>query len=547
MKNFSIEQLRAAGLISVRLTNALVSNGITDLDTLLERRNDQFDFLSLPAFGLKCNFELLDFFENLPDEEPAVGEPVVSEDDCGRFSQPVSELTEYCLRMEYNRLISEFQNSSANIIRSRFPDYQSLDSIALDAKGRLAVQNFNHRTKVYRDLLKLYTDFSASFDEVMRLSDIQLRGCAVRFEFPFLLEAQADFATNYHIHNGRYPMFYILLCFLMNSNDRNVKIIRRSAALVDGKAWSSAELAKLHKLTSTRVGEIAHMRLSDINSDLAHDLGWKQYDSLFAKAYIADDDALCQEIIDSENLQCSVYSFLRLVSMVAPFRCDNFSGHDYAVSLSLSSKFSVRDSLNALRVMLNNKRTADSLGDVNDCLPDSLSSSVVRDARLLVTDIANRTMGITINPIGEFVLPRNMVDILAECRLILDHAGKPLHFNEIFDILCSRNPFTDFDKAYVRRVLFKAPHFVSLGKSGYLGLDTWPGCNVASTAELLFDILAESASPMTVNELFSALCDRGFEFMTTRRSVGAILSNDPRFSRVCYNLYSLSASYATPA
>lgn len=539
MRDNSLEQLCAAGSISVKLQNALMRNGIYDLDKVLELKNRHFDFMNLYSFGYKCQCELESFLLSLPDSLLSDDDSVTPDGTVGRFSQPVSPLVADYLALEYDRHVSAFQTSSANAIRYKFPDYHSLDSIRLDNKGKVTYPSLNRKTKTYIDLNTLYNDFAAFYDEVLRLSDVEIIGRIVRIEFPFLADQQADFVTSYTAQHDNYPMFYLFRAYLMSSVNRYECIIRRHARLIDNKEWSLSELAKLHNLTDTRIGGIVRLRLSDLNPSLSKHCGWDAYSSLFSMPFLAEDSDICADIISQENLQCTPYSFIRMVAMVAPFRLDTFSGHLYAISGELDSKFSINNSLKAFDKLLATHRSTDQNCNVSDSIPDSLPFDVSRQAHSLLSSIISSVYGIHVSPWGQFVLKRNHIDTVAEITDILEQTGRPMHINEIHSAFLQRFPESKITAEHLRHRIRPGIHIRPIGKTSRFGLASWSDVCFSTITEALCDILASSSTSVSPRQAYTALRAKGFT--TTLRSVCALLSNDSRFHNDGRGLYTVAS------
>ncbi len=111
---------------------------------------------------------------------------------------------------------------------------------------------------------------------------------------------------------------------------------------------------------------------------------------------------------------------------------------------------------------------------------------------------------------------------------ILEAAGKPVHYSEIWQQARRTREGGHVSPGHTRSSLSRAARFVAIARSGFWALAAWSNVETRSTPEIAADILHGIPGPVTERALYALVAARR---PVKQRSIWSQLAADPRFLR----------------
>lgn len=522
-KNIDIHQLRAAGLLSVRASNACKNAQLFTVADILDA--DVTSLKNMSNCGSKTVEEILRFQNSAALSKLKEGiqlsldvRPEVPHENTRKCLERLDIHRRHEL---HDRIEAEYAKLSVRL-RNAFPNFGDLDTIlpviySPTRSVSLKIRNVGKKTidevNAYLDTMKhILESLTAHID----LNDIhvpdhhlEIAAATLRRKYPFLTAEECDEAAAFEDTTGRMPGLYIVKRLVERSDEHRIKICRDYYGLgPDGRRIAKEEIAVKYGIGTERVRQIKEYPVA-----LPDSL------RLFVSSHIEppvgdlmpEDSTLWQQLAD-ENMLADTppRSIFALVAAVLPHHTlvkASDTSKEFVVRRDIIAEVKLRTVYTELMRVIQMKRTEKQRYDICEFISRSLTGPNPDAHRLapLYSQCLENMENVESDPGGRYftALP-NTLRIPDAIEKVIAEAGRPLSFDELLDRYNRSYPeYAYSDPKKFRAHIFRNPNVRACGKSSKYILSQWTHHFTGTITEYIEFLIGQRGEPMHVDEITS--------------------------------------------
>lgn len=352
----------------------------------------------------------------------------------------------------------------------------------------------------------------------------------VNIDHPYLSDSEKEYVISNLKAGKGYPWLYMYICHFQNSDDRNSGIKRDACGLnVDKGCMTFKELGEKYGLQPERIRMIMrkpHVIYYPFRRSLMDYLN-------FSDDIIGENDSRVEELLKDNALGMTSTQLIDLLTSI--YR------NSETITLPNGKKYLLKGSFPDLNRFIGqyskidkylsqsrNKAMSIDLGRymfLGHSRHISSDDDYMRQASKVFEESFDQHPNFRVDgPLKYTILP-NMVNRAEAIRQILQEKAEPMSGKEIM---------AEFQRLYPNETLPSLSAFknyiqntdsvVSKGRTGYYILESWTGHYTGTITDLLSEILSESKTPLTVEELTNKAV---VQFPTTgNRSIEMLLKRE---------------------
>lgn len=525
----SIEELLNLCVISKRTYNSLTRSQLNTLGEVAVLYRNPEDLLKIRNFGPHCLAEIKNILPLMVNEKKPMNLALnaVLNEDASILLLKLFYLQKENLSKRYQNFIEKYLPSPSELIKLLHRN---------NLKGILPSEK---KGKTVDDTILFLQTMRKEHERLKSLSQHEIFLEINKIDFPFLTEEEQLFLLNFKQYRGHLPMFFLLWKYLRMSSNNSDHTYALRYGIIDNRQRSMAQLAEEMGISTERVRQLCMGKKSLGNTAIKNHADWSNYQYLFQLSFLHRNSEEWEIIAANEQLNISFETFAALIRIVADFSILRFSRSDnwYIIINSSYENLNLKEYINCLREIFNEKRTNVSSENINNILPGLSKMSID-----IISKISTEVLGFDIDQNGLLRLPQNSIDIPAELYDILYQNGKPMHIKDLFDVFKYRYPehkYTDFSQ--IKHSLYQHPHILPIGKSSRYALDFWDDIYFGSIRNLLVDLLDSSEIPLHIDHLIREV--KKFYPRTSKSSVMSTMADESkmRFKVFGNGYYGLSS------
>lgn len=436
----------------------------------------------------------------------------------------LSKTKKKMLERKYESLKKNSSTIISNYAKSFFPEYASAIDLA-----ELPFNDFMRRygskrkaaTGYYQNILTPFLDYLertiTAFEDDNTITQV---------DFPFLGDEDIEFVTRFKKKYSFYPAFRIILNFIKNHNDRDVKIFRMKHGVGEfSKSHELEEIGAEFDLSRERIRQISvrPFFLEEIREYIEdHVVNAHYKESVGALCF--NDSLVFQDISDKEGLAVPFSFFAEIYCYYFDYQYIDKGDRQYIVESKL--KKDIERILSHLENLKSAKRPKEVLLPVDSVLEHLPKVSDSEMLLQLVCDVIAPSLGIGVRE-GLLVLSKNICNVDQEVVEMLELEGKPMHISNILAGLREANPTLALKDTTIKYILQHSGKVRPIGKSSHYALAKWENVSTGSIRDIIRKILSRSDSPVSLQEITKAVLE-DYPW-TNDKNIYANLSISPEF------------------
>lgn len=433
----------------------------------------------------------------------------------------------------YRDMLATLSVRSKNVLGSISSNYKQFLSLSPD---EIASTRSCGKTSL-NEIERAQCKFRDDAIQILSTTTVEFESCSVKYQYPFLADAEISFCASFIEQNGRLPLFYILEKLLLSSEDR----FARYFILLNGlncEPLSLKEIGNAENITYERVRQILRKPSNSI-INLLNNEGWQAY-SFWLSDYFTESNVDFDFLRVTECLSCFSYeAFVDLICCVFGYVQVQIKGETAAVSKKLSTCFDFKLSIEDLENSLKTKSYNNSIIPLDTFVSpyileyDDVCNCVVD----LYKDVLS-SLEYEINSDDCVVISSNRVDIENILYLILKKEGSPLHIEELFRRFKQLYPEHKYkDSNRIRPVLTSSERICPQGKSSTYALVEW-NLYSGSRRDYANELLSASPVPIPRKDIIGKIMLRFPE--SSEKSIASTISQSDQYELYIGDLLGLA-------
>lgn len=358
----------------------------------------------------------------------------------------------------------------------------------------------------------------------------------VYYKFPFIDDMALDLILRYYSEYQSFPLFFILLEYLRNSDKREHQIFCMRFGLNDGEPKSLEEIALEFNLSRERIRQILTKPILE-QTPLSKIDDWKQYfneDILF----FSSESEYFKTIIRTEKLQLHFEAFAQLYCSFFSYKYFD----EYGCQFIVSSRYAkpIKKAFATLSKLQENNFSEDTYITYSAIFPDVLFKNPLV-YNLILTEVAKC---LEIKVVNEaFLFEQNFIDVEKEVYDFLYQKGEPIHIDLIQKYLQDKYPDKHFALPSLKAKICCNQNIVPVGKTSLYKLKIWRNIFSGNIRDLIREIMNNRDLPIDLDELTDKVTD---VFETNKKNIHSSISGCDDFIPFGNGVYGLRGKIYPP-
>ncbi len=393
----------------------------------------------------------------------------------------------------------------------------------------------------FEEIFDCIQEFKVSYWKLAKYSKQQIVSEGYSDVFPFLSSHQRDFVVNFLKEKGHLPLFFILLQYIKNSEEKNLQQYSMYYRLKEDRCWTTEEIAKRYDCTKERVRQ--NIRGTSVleKCQIKSPFDWSIYD-FSNNNVVSENSSIYKRIKEEECLKCEFISFVALLRLVLPYELVQIEESYFAVcedvlNLCELSRF-VKDVQKALEI----KTTSVTVVSVLDYVQsrESVNNRVLRQILSAAAVVVLESLNVKMDNDGVVTIYPQKLDKEKAIVQVLETANAPLPLEELLELLEKKYPDEYWTADKVRFYASRSSEVAALGKSKIYALKKWDDVFFGNIREYLVHVLESSEVPMHIDSLYEKVVKQFPD--TNAKSLSSTMNNDQyhRFSAFENGFFGLS-------
>lgn len=402
--------------------------------------------------------------------------------------------------IEYKQILQTVSIRTYNNINRYFPNL-SIISFIENPYGSFTRENIPHifvrKTRTNIEFIQLCSQLKTKFNEIFDLDQSTFALFSLKKQYPFLVNSQRIYISEYEQKYGHLPYFFILYNYLRitSNEDRNIRMFCMHYGITS-EPISLNSIAKQEKLTFERVRQIVSKGLKISSENIQIDLS--KYEQIIRKPYFFPDDSNFIEIINREKLNCSFRIFSVLLKPYTNFEFVSFNNLEIIINNDLFKRRPIHGIIEQITNIAKERKAEDKI------LSFSYFYSKINENEqaLLITIINYLAIPNVCIFEDNLIFKQTYIDTKLEIIKILEEHGEPMFLDDIFEQFKRKYPGHKYNSANQLRASMKPP-IKAIGKQSRYGIETWDNIFWGSIRDLLINCLVKSEFPLHIDELLT--------------------------------------------
>ncbi len=433
--------------------------------------------------------------------------------------------------------LEELTSNSWGIVKNFQRSYikSTLDLIPL---LDYSIERFIRKFGKKQSCIKYYQQVLVPFREILQSlenpdENLSLR-LLIQYKFPFLLNDATEFVFKHYTETQTYPLFYILLQYLRNSNIREYQIFNMRFGIQNSEIKTLDEIACEFKLSRERIRQIlAKPFLKGIPFRKIDE--WEQYSDKQILLFTPKSEYY-KAIMESEQLHIPFEAFAQLYCSLFSFTYnDNF---EYVVL----SKYAdvVKEACSILTAFQKNNFSEDTYIPYSAIFQKKKFQSCTA-TDLILNGVAKFLEIPTVN--DTFFFEQNFIDVEKEVFDFLYDKGEPVHIDYIQKYLQEKYSGYHLALPTLKSKIRGSVKICPIGKTSMYKLSHWRNVYSGNIRDLIREIMKSRKLPIDIDELTDKVTD---VFETTKKNIHSSISGCDDFIPFGNGLYGLRGKVYPP-
>lgn len=433
------------------------------------------------------------------------------------------EKTIELIQQHYLTSVERLSVRAQNVIKSEIPYFG--DAIIISLLYSERYKYFRNCGRQTWEEIKLFakkfcigirTITSAPFDELLLLIELN------KISYP---QGKEDlFIAKFYRDNEYLPMFYILASYLVNSDNRAVKLYRAAHGILCPPIHMS-DIAKQYGITRERVRQIiASVKVEYKYFTLL--TNWQTY-RIEDYLYLSSRSPLYHDVQVCENLEeLSVEGFGYLCKLLYPFTHIIVKDNHYFFAQRLLDCFDIKSALTDIENTLSKKVAKDteiSIAIFIDSYWINAPTFEPIEVVKMLCEIISDNFEVKIDDNYRITISQNTIDISSELYDIITANGDSMNIDDIFVAFKEKYPGHKYSEAsQLRSYLLRDKRICSIGKTSCYALSEW-NIFTGTLKDLIYITLLDSENPLTAEELSEVIYET---YETSPKSIRSTVVSD---------------------
>ena len=433
------------------------------------------------------------------------------------------------LKAHFDEIKRSLSTRSINVLNKNKINYQNIIRFLQDIQSRVTIKNCGLRSRT--EIALAYSKF---FDFTRQLS--QLDENVVQFtnthnSFPFLHKSEVNQVIRLKTENGKLPIFYICFKYLQRSQ-RTTDIIYNNKFGIFSEPRKFETLARKFNLTRERIRQIftSHTFPEQLNEVLPH---FNKSNYSFINDPIIDILDCHKEVMEREFQNDTKHftpnAFAGLYNMFRTSKALNYEGVKFFVDAQLVENFDYKGMFAEVAHEATSKVTATYAIPLRDLVLRFKHDDChdIEATENIIALILDKTLGLKVNESRDVLIPKNVFDLEGEIVKIIEEYGRPIHFNDLYELFQAKFPYLKQRTASsIRTTLYSFKQLKFIGKTSTITLTKWD-YSPLTIRGLIHEALKASDKPLTLDEIMVHI--EANDRKTSRNSVHSTIWSDSNY------------------